>query len=77
MRAFNHKHLYFSFCSDIEALLPNIVAFSNESKNLSDRFSSDFVESMIYSEIEGTSNVENAATTIKKVERVIERQRSC
>lgn len=69
---FNHKCLYYSFCNDIKVLLNDFVYLANEDQELSDRFSKNFLESRIYSEIEGTLNVENVPTTRRRLKELLE-----
>ena len=69
---FNFKCLYYSPCSDLKNLLDNFILFSNEDNGLLDRYSSNFIESRIYSEIEGSLNVENVPTTRKRLKELLE-----
>ena len=70
--AFNFKCLYYSFCNDLKTLLGDFVYLANEDQELSDRFSTNFLESRIYSEIEGTLNVENVPTTRRRLKELLE-----
>lgn len=70
--SFNSKCLYYSDCLDIEALLTNIESFADEGPDLLDRFSVDFMRSRIYSEIEGTLNIESVPITRKRLTELLE-----
>ena len=70
--AFNFKILYYSLGVELENLLNNYIYIVKENIDLNDRFSRDFIESRIYSEIEGTLNVENVPTTRKRLKELLE-----
>ena len=70
--AFDNKCLYYSMCRELSAALGNYAQLAVEDEDLSNRFSSDFVESRIYSEIEGTLNVENVPTTRRRLKELLE-----
>ena len=70
--SFNSKCLYYSFGNDLKSLLEDYVRLINEDNTLNDRFSKDFIESRIYSEIEGTLNVENVPTTRRRLKELLE-----
>lgn len=69
---FNNKCLYYSLGFELKNLLDNYIAIGNENANLLDRFSDNFIESRIYSEIEGTLNVENVPTTRRRLKELLE-----
>ncbi|MGI6714544.1 MAG: Fic family protein [Bacilli bacterium] len=70
--AFNFKCLYYCLGNDLKTLLNDFVFFANEDQELSNRFSTNFLESRIYSEIEGTLNVENVPTTRRRLKELLE-----
>lgn len=70
--AFNSKCLYFSFCNDLKSLLDTCMSISREDNSFFSRFSSNFIDSRIYSEIEGTLNVESVPTTRKRLKELLE-----
>ncbi|OQC11225.1 MAG: Fic/DOC family protein [Tenericutes bacterium ADurb.Bin087] len=70
--AFNSKCLYYCFGNDLKTLLNDFIFLANEVQELSNRFSRDFIESRIYSEIEGSLNVENVPTTRKRLKELLE-----
>ena len=72
LKSFNSKCLYYSQGVDLISVLNiymNIVRFDS---SFIDRYSSNFIESRIYSEIEGTLNVENVPTTRKRLKELLE-----
>lgn len=75
--AFNYKCLYYSHCNEIKTLLHDFVSLSRENQDTFDRFSTNFIESRIYSEIEGTLNVENVPTTRKRLKELLEDNAPC
>ena len=70
--AFNHKCLYYSPCNELSSLFESYLAVTAQDDFLIDRFSSSFLESMIYSEIEGSVNVENVPTTRRRLKELLE-----
>ena len=72
LTAFNYKCLYYSPCNELSSLLESYLSVTVQDDILSDRFSSSFLESMIYSEIEGSVNVENIPTTRRRLKELLE-----
>ncbi len=58
LSSFNYRCIYYSLGNELKSLLKTYASLSNEDLALIDKFSSNFIESRIYSEIEGTLNVE-------------------
>ena len=67
---FNSKCLYYSLGNDLKSLLENYDSIINE--DLTNIFHDDFINSRIYSEIEGTLNVENVPTTRRRLKELLE-----
>ena len=70
--AFNYKCLYYSHCRELESLLDDYMTIAKGDNDMFDSFSSTFMESRIYSEIEGSLNVENVPTTRRRLKELIE-----
>ncbi len=70
--AFNHVCLYRSTGKDLTSLLETLTSPEIGNAVLSERFSSSFIESRIYSEIEGSVNVENVPTTRRRLKQLLE-----
>lgn len=69
---FKHKCIFYCLGNELSSLLADYTFLSNEYLELNDRFSKLFIESRIYSEIEGTLNVENVPTTHKRLKELLE-----
>ena len=72
LKTFNSKHFYYLLSNEIQCLLDNYLDLVKEStqKNqpvVSPKFDEDIRQSRIYSEIEGTLNVEEVPTTRKRL----------
>ena len=77
LKTFNSKHFYYLLSNEIQGLLDNYLDLVKESaqKNqpvVSPKFDEDIRQSRIYSEIEGTLNVEEVPTTRKRLIELIE-----
>ncbi len=70
--SFNYPHLYFSLGKDFSSLLDSYALLKDEDPDLLDRFSPSFTQSRIYSEIEGSLNVENVPTTRRRLKELLE-----
>ncbi len=51
LSSFNCKCFYYSFGNDLKSLLETCISLSNVDQTLIDKFSNNFIESRIYSEI--------------------------
>lgn len=69
---FNHRHLFYSKGTDLSSLLSAYIQLTASYPEIADRFSSSFITSRIYSEIEGTLNVENVPTTRRRLRELLE-----
>lgn len=67
---FNFKCLYYSLGNDLQALLEDYSSLAKD--DLTNIFYSEFIKSRIYSEIEGTLNVENIPTTRRRLKELLE-----
>ena len=70
--SFNNKCLYVSLGKDITSLIESYSLIGGESFDVADRFSSEFTTSRIYSEIEGSLNVESVPTTRRRLKELLE-----
>lgn len=70
--SFNYPHLYFCLGKDLSAILESYALLKDEDPKLLDRFSSVFLQSRIYSEIEGSLNVESVPTTRRRLKELLE-----
>ena len=70
--AFNSQFLYYSACNELNSFLDSYHQLSEDENYPTDRFSSAYIESRIYSEIEGTVNVENVPTTRSRLKQLLE-----
>ncbi|MBR5340558.1 MAG: Fic family protein [Erysipelotrichaceae bacterium] len=70
--AFNFKCLYYSFGKELSSTLETYMQLAGKETDLTDRFSSTYIESRIYSEIEGSVNVENVPTTRRRLKELLE-----
>ena len=77
LKTFNSDHIYYCLSGELKSLLDSYLhliiddATINNSF-LSDRFASSLYRSRIYSEIEGSLNVENVPTTRRRLKELIE-----
>ena len=74
---FNSKHIYFCLGDDLASILQSYLDltledYKNNGSFLSERYSSMLYKSRIYSEIEGSLNVENVPTTRKRLKELLE-----
>ena len=79
LKSFNSKHIYYLNSNDLELLLNDYINILEESfyKNspiISSEFSEEINQSRIYSEIEGSINIENVPTTRKRLIDLIEKK---
>ena len=77
--SFNSSHIYHAFSAEIVSLVEDYVALVEEDTAtnhsfLSDRNPFDFDRSRIYSEIEGSLNVESVPTTRRRVKDLLEKK---
>ena len=72
LKAFNHKCLYYCFGNELKAILESYYSFLSSESSFLNKFSKSFNESRIYSEIEGTLNVENVPTTRRRLKELLE-----
>lgn len=72
LKTFNHKCIYYCLGTELQSAME--MAFNWENSNIfsANRFSKNFFESRIYSEIEGTLNVENVPTTRRRLKELLE-----
>lgn len=70
--SFNHPCLFYCPGAELTSLLNDYLALGKELPELSDRFSKTFLERRIYSEIEGTLNVESVPTTRRRLKELLE-----
>ena len=70
--SFNSRFLYYSACNELNSFLDSYHQLSEDENYPIDRFSSAYIESRIYSEIEGTVNVENVPTTRSRLKQLLE-----
>ena len=72
LKTFNFKCLYYCLGADIKSSLDTYYELASGDTSFNDRFSKNFIESRIYSEIEGTLNVENVPTTRRRLKELLE-----
>lgn len=77
LKVFNHKNIYYMLPMGLQALMNNymdlvIDDYAKHSSFISNRYFAEFKKSRIYSEIEGTLNVENVPTTRKRLKELLE-----
>lgn len=70
--AFNSKCLYYSNCNELNYLLDTYIEVAEYNLELSNKYSSSFKTSRIYSEIEGSLNVESVPTTRRRMKELLE-----
>lgn len=78
LKTFIYKHIYFVMGKSLSSLIDNYLdlVLDDYIKNkgfLSFRHSTDFAKSRLYSEIEGTLNVENVPTTRRRLKELLEK----
>lgn len=77
LNVFNSKHIYYCFGGELSSFISSYLRLilddvvSNNSF-LSNRFASSLYRSRVYSEIEGSLNVENVPTTRRRLKELIE-----
>ena len=76
LKSFNSKHIYFSRCMELSQLVMNycnllIEDLEIDNSSLAIRNMSEILKSRIYSEVEGTLNIENVPTTRKRFEELV------
>lgn len=72
LKTFNYKCLYYCVCNDLKTAIDTYYDLEDLSSFSNDRFSKGFIESRIYSEIEGSLNVENVPTTRRRLKELLE-----
>ena len=77
LKVFNHKCIYYMIPKGLQATISNYLDlvlddFAKNSSFLSNRYFSELKKSRIYSEIEGTLNVESVPTTRKRLKELLE-----
>jgi len=72
LKAFNYKCIYYCLGNDLKSAIETYYSLSKDVSSIQDRFSSSFIESRIYSEIEGSLNVENVPTTRRRLKELLE-----
>ena len=72
LKTFNHKCLYFCFGEDLKASVEIYLNLSNINPSISYKYNASFIDSKIYSEIEGSLNVENIPTTRRRLKELLE-----
>ena len=70
--SFNSPGLYLSECRELSLMMGSYKLLQNVGFDLGDRFSKHFMESRIYSEVEGTLNIENVPTTRKRLSELLD-----
>ena len=77
LKTFNSKFIYFALGKDLLSIIDSYMSllFDDVTENnilLSKRHSSEFYKSRLYSEIEGSVNVENVPTTRRRLKELLE-----
>ena len=77
LKTFNSKHIYYCRSGEFSSLIHSYLHLimddvATNNSFLSDRFSSSLYRSRVYSEIEGSLNVENVPTTRRRLKELIE-----
>ena len=77
LKTFNSRYIYFCMSDELSSIIGNhmdlIIDDVNENSSfLNDRYSHSFYKSRLYSEIEGSVNVENIPTTRRRLKELIE-----
>ena len=72
LKAFNYKCLFYCLSNDLKTAINTYYDLVGNDSYISNRFSTSFIESRIYSEIEGTLNVENVPTTRRRLKELLE-----
>lgn len=72
LKTFNYKCIYYSLGADLSSLISEYLYLADDNNDLFTHFSSDFITSRIYSEIEGSLNVENVPTTRRRLKELLE-----
>ena len=67
LKTFNFKCIYYCLGADLKSSIDTIYYWNSSTVSSLNRFSNSFIESRIYSEIEGTLNVENVPTTRRRL----------
>ena len=81
LKTFNSKYIYYLYSNDLEVLLNDYInlikeSFTSNSPIISSEFKEEINQSRIYSEIEGSLNVENVPTTRKRLIELIGKKES-
>ena len=79
LKSFNTKHIYFIYSAELLALIDVYKNMISETSNryesiISSKFNDEINQSRIYSEIEGSLNVENVPTTRKRLIELIDKK---
>ncbi len=72
LKTFNHKCIYYCLGTELQSAMEMVFNWENSNIFSANRFSKNFFESRIYSEIEGTLNVENVPTTRRRLKELLE-----
>ncbi len=72
LKTFNFKCIYYCLGTELQSAIEMVFNWENSEVFSIGRFSNSFLESRIYSEIEGTLNVENVPTTRRRLKELLE-----
>ena len=72
LKTFNYKCIYYCLGTELQSAMEMVFNWENSNIFSANRFSKNFFESRIYSEIEGTLNVENVPTTRRRLKELLE-----
>ncbi|MCR5309025.1 MAG: Fic family protein [Bacilli bacterium] len=72
LKTFNFKCIYYCLGIELQSAIEMVFNWENSEVFSIGRFSNSFLESRIYSEIEGTLNVENVPTTRRRLKELLE-----
>lgn len=72
LKAFNYKCIYYSLGADLSSLISEYLYLASDNNELFSHFSTSFTTSRIYSEIEGSLNVESVPTTRRRLKELLE-----
>ena len=71
LKTFNYKSIYYCLGADLISILHSYFSLVPNDDDFRNRFSKTFIESRIFSEIEGTLNVENVPTTRRRLRELL------
>ncbi len=72
LKAFNSPCLYYSPCCELTEAMSMFISLSLQDQSLADHFAVSFTKSRIYSEIEGSLNIESVPTTRRRLKELLE-----